>query len=83
MITPPCAAFVAKYSEPTSEVTTSVQNRLGATFQGKTSVWNNEVSTISIDEYAGSLDATLILFRHTTLAALADSRKPKPRADDL
>jgi hypothetical protein len=54
--------LIAKFGEPSTKTTQDVQNRMGAHFQGEVLLWDNGVSSILLQEYAGDLDSSSLVF---------------------
>jgi len=79
-------AITTKYGNPASKKGIKYDNYVDDSFDAVATVWGNSVSEITLVEFAGSRDRSLILFQHKDLKKLAEERirqSTKSRADDL
>lgn len=53
-------AIIKKYGAPSSSQKAVVQNRMGASFQGKNYIWTNQTSQIRATEYGATLEKSSI-----------------------
>ena len=54
--------FVDKYGRPTRATDSTVQNRMGATFQKETLQWRGSFLTIQLSRYSNRLDESYASF---------------------
>lgn len=76
-------ALEQKFGRPTSTKQKSYQNSFGASFAGESVLWDNGVSSISLEQIGGDRDHSVILFVHNALRSAAMSAKNKAKADDM
>ncbi len=75
-------ALTGKYGTP-SVTAAEYQNGFGAKFTGSVATWDNSVSTITLRQYAGSVDYSALVTENKALAAQAATAKPKQSSKDL
>lgn len=70
-------ALVAKFGQPTSSGSESVQNRMGAQFENDSALWESDASSLLIEKYYGDLDSSVLVLNHVPYRKLAEQHKPE------
>jgi len=75
-------ALTGKYGAP-SVTSAEYQNAYGAKFTGNIATWDNNVSTITLRQYGGTVEYSTLVMEHKALAARAETARPKHSTKDL
>lgn len=72
-------ALVAKFGQPTSISSESVQNRMGAQFENDSALWESDASSLLIQKYCGDVDSSVLVLNHNQFRKLAEQQKSENR----
>ncbi len=75
-------ALTGKYGAP-SVTAVEYQNAFGAKFSGSVATWDNNVSTITLRQYGGTVEYSALVMEHKALTVQAEAAKPKHSSKDL